>query len=410
MAKVFKKNFWQDFKKILNSDQKKLIKDFDKIDFSKITKHIKKEKDRNKDIKKNMTKEEKEKEKQMAEEEKLQYSFVIVDGFPQKIGSSIEPPGIFMGRGKHPKIGKIKNRIRPKDITINISKGSIAPKPPTGKWGSVIHDKTKAWIAKWTENISGKPKYIYLARTSGQTGKSDYDKFQKARKLQNYIDYIRDTYNKNLNSRDEIKRQISTAMWILDRLGIRVGGEKDEDKADTVGLTTLRVEHILLDSQNYVLTLDFLGKDSMRHYEKYSLFEKYGETGKQVFENFKQFVYKKNKTQQVFDKINPDILNDYLKSIMPDLTAKVFRTYNASSTLQKELHFITDPKSTLEEKMAAYNRANKEVAIICNHKKSVTKAASEVLDKNKVKLKLKKKQLKELKEMKKQNFFYIQLF
>jgi len=30
-------------------------------------------------------------------------------------------------------------------------------------------------------------------------------------------------------------------------------------------------------------------------------------------------------------------MNDYLKDFMPDLSAKVFRTYNASNTLQKEL-------------------------------------------------------------------------
>ena len=39
----------------------------------------------------------------------------------------------------------------------------------------------------------------------------------------------------------------------------------------------------------------------------------------------------------LFDKIDAQSLNDYLKSQMEGLTAKVFRTYNASSTLQNEL-------------------------------------------------------------------------
>ena len=32
----------------------------------------------------------------------------------------MEPPGLFRGRGDHPKMGKLKARIYPRDITINI--------------------------------------------------------------------------------------------------------------------------------------------------------------------------------------------------------------------------------------------------------------------------------------------------
>lgn len=52
---------------------------------------------------------------------------------------------------------------------------------------------------------------------------------------------------------------------------------------------------------------------------------------------------------------------------MPNLTAKVFRTYNASSTLQKQLDLLTQADSSLNEKVLSYNRANRAVAILCNH-------------------------------------------
>jgi len=32
----------------------------------------------------------------------------------------VEPPGLFRGRGEHPKMGKVKQRVYPRDITINI--------------------------------------------------------------------------------------------------------------------------------------------------------------------------------------------------------------------------------------------------------------------------------------------------
>lgn len=39
-----------------------------------------------------------------------------------------------------------------------------------------------------------------------------------------------------------------------------------------------------------------------------------------------------------FIQLNPTKLNQHLSSLMPGLSAKVFRTYNASHTMQEELN------------------------------------------------------------------------
>ena len=78
------------------------------------------------------------------------------------------------------------------------------------------------------------------------------------------------------------------------------------------------------------IKLDFLGKDSMR-YENIVLVKE------EVWQAIDHFKRNKDQDDDLFDKIDAQILNDYLKSMMPGLTAKVFRTYNASITLQKEL-------------------------------------------------------------------------
>ena len=53
---------------------------------------------------------------------------------------------------------------------------------------------------------------------------------------------------------------------------------------------------------------------------------------------------------------------------MDDLSAKVFRTYNASITLQEQLSLKQeDKKDTVDSKVKFYNDANREVAILCNH-------------------------------------------
>jgi len=55
---------------------------------------------------------------------------------------------------------------------------------------------------------------------------------------------------------------------------------------------------------------------------------------------------------------------------MPGLTAKVFRTYNASHTMATLLKDMK-AEGTVAEKVKAYNDANRKVAILCNHKRTV---------------------------------------
>merc|ERR1711971_138178 len=92
---------------------------------------------------------------------------------------------------------------------------------------------------------------------------------------------------------------------------------------------------------NKEIELEFLGKDSMLFKQTINFgAEMYTENngmGEQVYDNFVKFCKKKKKDEEVFDSLTPTILNAHLKEIMDGLTAKVFRTYNASKTLQDEL-------------------------------------------------------------------------
>lgn len=51
------------------------------------------------------------------------YGYSKIDGHTEKIGNfRIEPPGLFRGRGDHPKQGMLKKRTMPEDVIINCSK------------------------------------------------------------------------------------------------------------------------------------------------------------------------------------------------------------------------------------------------------------------------------------------------
>ncbi|OMJ26707.1 DNA topoisomerase 1 [Smittium culicis] len=363
--KVFQKNFFKDLLALMKKSKKFYpIKDFSKCDFTPMFQYFQQQKEN----KKAMTKE----EKQILKDEKQKiddfYGYCYLDGRKEKVGNfRIEPPGLFRGRGAHPKTGFYKKRVVPEQITLNIGKGAKIPEPPKGhKWGNIIHDQTVTWLATWKENVNDSTKYVFLAAGSSIKGQSDLKKFEKARTLKSSVSQIRKDYTTELGSKDVRKKQRATAMYLIDRLALRAGNEKGDDQADTVGCCSLRFEHISLAPDNTVI-FDFLGKDSIRYYNEVQVTPR-------VYKNIHQFI----KTARVpgkmiFDKINPNELNKHLSSLMPGLSAKVFRTYNASHTFQKELE-STDNSLSIQEKLLAYNRANRQVAILCNHQRTVTKS------------------------------------
>ena len=321
---------------------------------------------------KNRTKEEKKALKETNEAIVKEYGWCIIDGHKQKIGNfKIEPPGLFRGRGEHPKQGMLKKRLLPEQVIINCGKDSNIPEPPPGhRWKEVRHDQQVTWLASWTENIQSQTKYIMLNAASKLKGEKDWQKYETARKLHKCIDRIREQYYADFKSKEMRIRQRAVALYFIDKLALRAGNEKDEDQADTVGCCSLRVEHISLheqkDNKDYVVTFDFLGKDSIRYFNEVPV-------EKRVFKNLTMFMENKKGSDDLFDRLNTQILNKHLNELMEGLTAKVFRTYNASRTLQEQLLHMTDPDDPIPTKVLSYNRANREVAILCNHQRAVPK-------------------------------------
>ncbi|CAK1363795.1 unnamed protein product [Cercospora beticola] len=376
---TFQKNFFADFKEMLDKTghgkdkdgkQVKILK-FEKCDFKPIFNHV----DAERHAKKALSTAEKKQLKAEKDALEAPYMYCKWDGRKQKVGNfRVEPPGLFRGRGEHPKTGKWKKRVTPEQITINIGKEATVPKPPEGhKWKEIKHDQEGTWLAMWQENINGAYKYVMLAANSDIKGQSDYKKFEKARELKKHIDHIRKDYEKELKSEVMAHRQRATAMYLIDRFALRAGNEKGDDEADTVGCCSLKFENVTLAPPNKVI-FDFLGKDSIRFYDEV-------EVDQQVFKNLKIFKRSpKRDGDEIFDRLTTSSLNKHLSNYMPGLTAKVFRTYNASftmATLLKEMK----AEGNIAEKVAAYNAANRRVAILCNHKRTVAASHEQQMEK-----------------------------
>lgn len=190
-------------------------------------------------------------------------------------------------------------------------------------------------------------------------------------------------------------RQRAVAIYFIDKLALRVGNEKDQDEADTVGCCSLRIEHIKLFDRvegigDNVVEFDFLGKDSIRYNNSVSVEPR-------VYKNLKLFMENKEPGDDIFDRLTTSDLNQYLSELMEGLTAKVFRTYNASKTLQDQLDKLTIAKAAVPEKVLAYNRANREVALLCNHQRSVPKTFNKSMETLKSKIDAKKAEVAEQK-------------
>jgi DNA topoisomerase-1 len=370
--KIFQKNFTGDFAKTLDSKFKKIS--YEDIDFSNAYKIV----DKEKDLKEMMTKEDRKalavKRKELREKLKIKYGIAIMDGKEVEVGNYMaEPPGIFIGRGEHPLRGKWKPRVTTKDVTLNLGKDA---KKPEGNWGKIIHDNDSMWLASWMDFLTQKRKYVWLADTAGLKQDRDKEKYEKAIKLSNEIDKIKDRIVKDMRSKDPKISKISTACYLIYRTAMRVGDEKDPDEADTVGATTLRKEHIKITADT--IEFDFLGKDSVR-WQETVVAEGHD---KQFHENLKKIVEKKKPKDEIFDGITSRHVNVYYSSIVKGLTAKVFRTYLATTVVKNYLVKHDNIKEkTSNEKLYHAKLANLEAAMMCNHKRTIPKTFEQTLQK-----------------------------
>jgi len=375
---IFQKNFVSDFSKAFNGKFKSL--QYADINFSMPYKLVDKEKEE----KELLTKEDKKalaiKRKEIREEMKTKYGKAIIDGKEVEVGNYMaEPPGIFMGRGDHPMRGRYKPRATDKDVTLNLGNEAKIPK---GDWGKIVHDRDSMWIASWMDILTQKRKYVWLADTAGIKQERDQAKYDKARNLSKEIENVKTKIVKDMQNKEQKTKRIATACYLIYRTAMRVGDEKDPDEADTVGATTLRKEHVKLTENE--IQFDFLGKDSVRWKETIPA----EGHDKQFYDNLKESISNKKDSEEIFDGITSRHVNAYYSTIVKGLSAKVFRTYLASSVVSKYLRDHDNIKSESDMKKMFHGKlANLNAAIMCNHKRTIPKNFELSLQKKKDTLK-----------------------
>ena len=363
--RVFARNFFKDFCEALRLGEQLAPEDFD---FSEIQRYVEQEKN----VKLTTSKEEKkrlaEARKAIREANKEKYGYAIVDGQRVEVGNYVvEPPCIFMGRGKHPLGGRWKAGATETDIILNLSPD--APRPE-GNWKEIVWQPDSMWIAKWDDKLRGVEKYLWLSDSSHVKQPREIEKFEKARELESRINSVRVHIEQNLQSNDLLRQKIATVCYLIDKLKLRVGDEKDKDEADTVGATTLRPQHVKIMS-NDLVKFDFLGKDSVRWQKDVGL-------PRPVVDNLQRFTTSCRSV--IFKGVDSEKVKLFLSEAVPGLTAKVFRTYHASKVVREYLANTKARESDPEYvKKHLATMANLQAAAVCNHKRKIPKKWRESL-------------------------------
>ncbi|MGA8739504.1 MAG: DNA topoisomerase I [Nitrososphaeraceae archaeon] len=407
---VFQANFLSDFKKLL-PERFTSVRNIDEIDMTEAFSLVDKElkiKENEKIRIKSLTRDERRRisQEKKLEKEKLKaiYGQAKIDGIEVDVANwLVEPPGIFMGRGLHPLRGRWKPRVTPKDVTLNLGQDASAPEGP---WKAIVHDHYSTWLASWIENLTGKRKYVWLHDSSYLRQDNDKAKYDIAKKLEYYIsDIEKEIINQMLNSKDVTRKKIATVCYLIYKLAMRVGDEKDTDEADTIGASTLRVEHLKFPKigDKVQIEFNFLGKDSVPWQKTLDISSP---DTKALYENLLFFMKGKNKSDEIFEDITSSKVNKFLRSIdkenVPNLTAKVFRTCIATAIVKQHLSepILKVNKNESEfKKVYVAKIANLQAAITCNHKKGIdpkNPASKKAWEKFEQSLENKKEKIKQL--------------
>ncbi|MCK9439530.1 DNA topoisomerase I, partial [Patescibacteria group bacterium] len=356
-------NFWNALKPELPLEyQSKTLEDFLPL-CKEIFNYIQQKKEE----RKLKTKEQRLLEAKEKEQIKEKYGWAILNGERQPIASPmIEGPGIFIARGEHPQLGAWKFRVNPEDVNVNATNNV---RPPVGhNWKSCKENKGSMELCSYkmkTSTGSMLFKRILFSATSTVKQNADQKKFEKAQKLISHWEELKSHIEKNISSKDPVIKQSAMVTWLIMNLGIRVGDEKGEDKADTVGASSLRFEHLTI--KDHVLKLSFDGKDSV-HYSNSIELPDYIEKELSLLLNGKK------KGEMVFPDVTSREVKHFISHVIDGISAKVFRTAWGSSLLAYELQNAkVKPTMTTSEKIAIFDNASLEVSKKLNHQKNVGK-------------------------------------
>lgn len=430
------RNFFAD----LNRTSRVRLTSLNELDLKHTIAHI----ERENILHKERAREKRELLKKQREALRERYGYVMMDNRRMEITAfTMGPSRLFIGHGDHPLRGRFVPRIEANDVTLNHSRHPPPP-PPTyspspwaslldvkperktkrdaskanvysednaenasgdKRWGAVVQERRATWLASWSHPLqANKPQYIFPSMASGPRTARDRFKYELAVRLQRHLPRVRAAYEADLartgkSDKDSRARQLATIVTLVDLHGLRIGHERHDnsikkrgrthtprsESSPTFGAATLRRRHARVIDEEHV-ALDFAGKDSVQ-------FRRTLRLPRAAVAVVRAALDAKSSSPEspLFPNVhNAKEVNQYLEGLMPDLTAKVFRTRAATEIVRAALQrfrakdikntknaseFKKSPtvdnkkseRDVINDVLNAWHDANEEVAKFCNH-------------------------------------------
>lgn len=330
--------------------------------------------------------------KKQNDELKAKYGIVKINGNDEPLASwTIEPEGIFFGRGDSPLNGYWKFENTAADIKLNTNSKNLPEALFYGEDGEMLITSNFAWNVAWNPESHFAAQYninIGIPNTDGsiKTLKSTKYKMiqfaaassvKKEGQTKKYAAgaTLGKSYEKvlaKIASDFKAKKDLSTtvAVFMLFEKGIRIGFAGETENG-TKGLLALEWGKDVKRSGNKI-KFDFYGKDSVRDTS--------------VIETEYADIIEETWAKDKMLKTDRLQIKQYISQVVPELdgifTPKLARTAVAAYTATKALGEMTakykvTKSSPLALKKIAFDEATMQVARRLNHQRGVNKVAEE---------------------------------
>ncbi|XP_062554091.1 DNA topoisomerase 1-like [Armigeres subalbatus] len=344
----FKNNFFKDWKDSMSPRENVKVLNFAKCDFTKIRKHVLVTKGK----------------KRIDRKLQFVHGFCTIDGQRTAVSNwNIEPPGLFKHKSpKATKDGKWKRRILPEDVIINCSLNNVPVAPKGHHWKEIVENRHVSWLAQWNDPIDGSSKYVTLDSSSTIKTVIDREKFDLAAKLGQRIRHIHERLREDYLAAEKKKRELVLVVYLIDSFAMKAGSSAVSSyDSQTLGWKSLRVERVHLHDELNGKTnvVEFIDGPISKTIDKWA------------FEGLQSLRNEKEPSDLMFGEVRENDVNCYLKSMMENLTSKVFRPFRASAKLEAELQ-KTRPNMCVADKMKIFQCAIQEVAKMCIHRRTET--------------------------------------
>ena len=222
-----------------------------------------------------------------------------------------------------------KNKV---EITNSdeIDKIKLLKIPPAYENVTIINNKkiiAYGYDSKNRKQVLYNPKFI---------AKQNIIKYKKISSSIKFFSKLKKKISRDLSNTDEKIKAIAIIITLIFTCGFRIGNKKYEKENNSVGLTTLKYNHLKF--ENNKITIDFIGKKGVRNlaYCNHKIINEYLSNKYKITTSKDDYIF----TYGINKIITSNDVNEYLKKISnyysdtktnTIITTKDLRTWNANT-------------------------------------------------------------------------------